>query len=86
MKKSNALLGLACGTLLAAGVMTANASDTPKKPAATVKCEGVNSCKATGACGGKTHDCSGKNACKGKGWIKLSEKECMDKKGTVKKS
>jgi hypothetical protein len=61
----------------------------------TVLCYGVNSCKAQGACGGKVDACSGKNACstevtcaghntcKGKGLVKLTKKECLDKKGTI---
>jgi hypothetical protein len=52
---------------------------------AKVKCEGVNECKGKGACGGATHDCAGKNECKGKGWIQISEAECKEKGGTVKK-
>ena len=60
----------------------------PKKDAKAadgteIRCAGVNECKGKGACGGANHGCAGENACKGKGWIKLSEKECKAKKGTV---
>lgn len=48
------------------------------------ECLGVNSCKSQGACAGK-NDCAGKNECKGKGWVKKTEKECKELKGTFKK-
>lgn len=48
-------------------------------------CYGVNSCRGTGACGGKYHSCSGKNSCKGKGFLKLSEKSCKNKGGKFRK-
>ena len=59
------------------------AADTEKPT--TVKCEGINGCKAQGACGGAGHDCAGKNECKGKGWIETSAAECQAKGGTIKK-
>lgn len=53
---------------------------------ADVKCQGVNECKGTSACGVPGgHDCHGQNECKGKGWIKLSKEECEKKGGTVLK-
>lgn len=53
---------------------------------AEVKCQGVNSCKGTSACGVPGgHDCHGQNECKGKGWIKMSKEECEKKGGTVLK-
>ncbi len=52
--------------------------------AKNVKCEGGNSCKAQGACGGAGHDCAGKNECKGKGWVMLPEADCKAKGGTPK--
>ena len=60
----------------------------PKKDAKAgadteVRCGGVNECKGKGACGGATHGCAGENACKGKGWIKLSDKDCKAKGGTI---
>jgi len=48
-----------------------------------VKCEGINSCKGTGACGSATNACAGKNACKGKGWVHATAKECKEKGGKV---
>lgn len=51
-----------------------------------VKCMGANSCKGHGSCKTASNECKGHNACKGKGWISTSsEKECMEKGGTVAK-
>lgn len=50
------------------------------------ECHGVNTCKGTTDCGGKGHECAGKNECKGKGWLKKTEKECKELKGTFKKA
>jgi hypothetical protein len=65
------------------------ADKAPKKmatPAAAdteIRCASVNECKGQGACGGADHGCAGQNECKGKGWIKLTEKACKAKGGTV---
>lgn len=48
------------------------------------ECHGINSCKGQGACAGKDHRCAGLNSCRGQGWLKMTEKECLDKKGTYK--
>jgi uncharacterized membrane protein len=50
---------------------------------AKVHCEGINSCKGKGECGGAGHDCAGKNECKGKGWISTTAADCKAKGGTV---
>jgi len=50
------------------------------------ECQGMNSCKGTGACGGKGHSCAGQNKCKGQGWLKLSKKDCLAKNGTFKEN
>ncbi len=47
----------------------------------TVKCYGVNTCKGTGACGGKGHSCAGKNACKGQGYLELEKEACLTMEG-----
>jgi hypothetical protein len=79
-------------------VSIANASETKssvEKKEEIGNCSGVNSCKGQGvkemnACKGK-NECSGNmnaqsaNECKGKGITKLSEKECLAKKGSFKK-
>jgi hypothetical protein len=71
------------GLFLASGALAAEQGG--KKAEAKVKCEGINSCKGQGACGGAGHDCAGKNACKGKGWVEVSSAaECKAKGGTVK--
>jgi uncharacterized membrane protein len=49
------------------------------------ECYGVNSCKATGECGGPDHACAGQNTCKGQGWISLTKSVCEGKGGTYKK-
>ncbi len=48
------------------------------------ECHGVNSCKGSGECAGKSNACTGKNSCKGKGWMKMSKEDCTAKKGTFK--
>lgn len=41
------------------------------------ECQGGNSCKGKGDCGGVGHSCAGKNACKGKGYVYTKDKaEC----------
>lgn len=89
MDSKNLLLAAALSGL----ALTASAADTakttaPAKDAQAVegKCMGVNSCKGTSACHSEKNACSGQNSCKGKGWLKTSEKECKEKKGTFKKA
>lgn len=74
--------------LSAVASLTAFAADKPAKgkdtkEAAQISCEGVNECKAKGACGSATHGCAGQNECKGKGWISLSAADCKTKGGKV---
>ncbi|MBT7610824.1 MAG: hypothetical protein HN576_13770 [Bacteriovoracaceae bacterium] len=45
-------------------------------------CHGVNTCKSKSECGGKVHGCAGLNQCKGKGWVRKSETECTELKGS----
>jgi len=79
-----ALIATAVAGLFAAG--TAFADEAAGGTATEVKCLGVNECKGTSECGVPDgHSCHGANGCKGKGWIKLSEKDCKDKGGTVLK-
>ena len=63
-------------------------SNAPQKEAKVVEgqCHGINSCKGTSACHSEKNSCAGTNSCKAKGWLKTSEKECKDKKGTFKKA
>jgi hypothetical protein len=74
MDTKNLLLTAAMTGIMLGG--SALASDSGKTTTDTVHCQGVNSCKATGDCGGKTHGCAGSNECKGKGWKKMSQKDC----------
>ncbi len=73
----------------AAALFIAGAAMTVAPTAAQadgVKCMGANSCKGHGSCKTASNECKGHNACKGKGWISTSsEKECMEKGGTVAK-
>jgi len=48
------------------------------------QCPGINSCKGSGACGGKNDSCARQNSCKGKGWLKLSKDDCTKKGRTFK--
>lgn len=77
-----ALAGLSLG-------VQANAKETATAGTAekTImgECHGVNSCKGTGMCGGQNHSCGGANSCKGQGWLSMTQKDCLDKKGQWKK-
>jgi hypothetical protein len=91
MNRKMMILGAAAAGILAA-TSVSSAADATKKPAtpadskavAMGECTGVNSCKGKGECGGSGHGCAGKNACKGQGWLKMSEKDCVAKKGQWK--
>jgi hypothetical protein len=84
--KKGAVVAAAVAGLFAANVAMADTHEGGAKEAGKVKCEGINSCKGTGACGGADHGCHGKNECKGKGWVVTSSaKECTDKGGKVLK-
>ena len=52
---------------------------------AKVKCEGVNACKGTSACGTAANACAGKNSCKGHGFLMLTKAECDAAKAKLKK-
>lgn len=51
---------------------------------ATVKCQGINSCKGQSKCKTAESACAGQNSCKGKGWITVpSAEECIKQGGKV---
>ncbi|OUR96676.1 hypothetical protein A9Q84_10055 [Halobacteriovorax marinus] len=75
-----ALLGLSA--ILPNATSAMSSSSDKGEEEMTGKCQGINSCKGTGACSGKTNSCAGHNSCKGKGWVKVTKKQCMDKGGT----
>ncbi len=79
-KLSSVALAAAAAALIATG-FTATAVASPAE--AMVKCSGINACKGSSACATATNACKGQNSCKGQGWIKASEKECVDKGGKV---
>jgi len=81
-KLSSVALAAAAATaaLIATG-FSATATASPVE--AMVKCSGINACKGSSACATATNACKGQNSCKGQGWIKASEKECVDKGGKV---
>lgn len=83
MNNKKLLAAATLGLMLGACASKGDAPTTTTQEA-TGECSGVNSCKGTGACGGKGHGCHGKNACKGQGWIKATATECAAKKGTFK--
>jgi len=89
MEKKQVLLAAALMALNLGSVSaTESKSTTQKSDAKEVQgqCMGANSCKGTSACHTQSNDCAGMNSCKGKGWIKATEKECKEKKGTFKAS
>ncbi len=79
---SAAALAAAAAGLFLAGMAGVTAAD---KTEAKVQCAGVNSCKGKSECSSAKNGCSGKNACKGQGWMSMSERQCLEKGGTVEK-
>jgi uncharacterized membrane protein len=78
-KKSALLASAAAGLLVAAATFVAPTAAL----AEDVECHGVNTCKGTGACGGKGHSCAGQNTCKGQGWVKLDKDACLKQGGKL---
>ena len=78
-RKSALLASAAAGLLVAAGSLVVPATAWAEE----VECHGVNTCKGTGACGGKGHTCAGQNACKGQGWIKMDKDACLKQGGKL---
>ena len=84
MNTKSFLMGAALAGMVAG--LSGCASNSAGTAAETVmgQCHGINSCKGTGACGGKNHSCAGQNSCKGKGWLKMSEEQCSNAGGEFK--
>jgi uncharacterized membrane protein len=84
-KKSNLLRAALMGIMAASTatlLMTPQvAAQSKAKDSEKVNCYGVNKCKGTGDCGGKTHSCAGQNKCQGKGWLKLDKDTCLKIQG-----
>lgn len=76
---------LAMATAAAVMFSTVPLSAADAADEAKVKCEGVNACKGTSACGTAAHACAGKNACKGQGFLMLSKAECDTARAKLKK-
>lgn len=80
-KLSSLAMATAAAVMFSTAPLTAaNAADEAK-----VKCEGVNACKGTSACGTAANACAGKNACKGHGFLMLAKAECDAAKAKLKK-
>ena len=77
-KKTNAVLASAAAGLLAVAATMTTATIAH---AEDVECYGVNKCKATGECAGKTHGCAARNECAGKGWLRLDKDKCLKIQG-----
>ena len=77
----SAAIATAAAALFATGVVgTATAQEVEGK------CYGANACKGKSECATATSACHGQNACKGQGWLKMTEKQCLEKGGKVEKS
>lgn len=78
VKKQRAVMAAVAG-LLAAGMSAfgSHAQAHGEEAEGEAHCYGINKCKGTGDCGGKSHSCGGQNACKGQGYISLSEDDCL---------
>jgi len=79
---SGAALAVAAAGLFLSGAAAVAAADTKE---AKVQCAGVNACKGKSDCATATNACQGQNACKGQGWLKMTEKQCLEKGGKVQK-
>ena len=82
MNKSVIIAAALTGLMMTACSTTSKTTSTDS--ASMGECNGVNSCKGQGACGGPGHSCAGKNSCKGQGWLKLSKADCDAKGGKFK--
>ena len=76
------------GAMIAASVaglfaMGASGVASAKSGEDEVMCDGVNSCKGTGACKGVHNACAGQNGCKGQGHMKMSKEDCKAKGGKM---
>ena len=80
---SGAALAVAAAGFFLSGTTGVVAADTKE---VKVQCAGVNSCKGKSDCATATSACHGQNACKGQGWVKMTEKQCVEKGGKVEKS
>jgi hypothetical protein len=80
---SQTALAVAAAGLFLAGTSAGMAAEAKQ---ARVQCAGANGCKGKSDCATATSACHGQNACKGQGWLKLTEKECLEKGGKVDKS
>jgi hypothetical protein len=80
---SRTALAVAAAGLFLAGTSAGVVADAKQ---AKVQCTGANGCKGKSDCATAISACHGQNACKGQGWLKLTEKECLDKGGKVEKS
>jgi hypothetical protein len=52
--------------------------------AATVKCQGVNSCKGMSECKSAKNSCKGMNSCKGQGFVSMTKDACSAAKAKAK--
>jgi len=80
---SGAALAAAAAGLFLAGTVGVTAAE---KTEVKVQCTGVNACKGKSECATATSACHGQNACKGQGWLKMTEKQCLEKGGKMEKS
>ena len=80
-KKRALVAASVAGLLAAAGLASLNGSAHAEEKTGNVPCYGINKCKGTGECGGKSHSCSGKNECKGQGYVALPKDTCLKIEG-----
>jgi uncharacterized membrane protein len=83
--KAKLLSAALTGLVLATTATAAEKTNSTKSTTTMGECHGVNACKGQGQCGGQGHGCAGSNSCKGLGWVTMTEKECVSKKGQWKK-
>ncbi len=79
--KSGTTIAIAAATLMLSGASLNAAAPSGEKG----HCMGVNACKGHSDCKTAKNDCKAANACKGQGYVVMTEKECLDKGGKIKK-
>ena len=80
-KKQRALLAASVAGLMASIGLASLGSQAQAAESTNVHCYGINKCKGTGDCGGKSHACAGKNGCQGQGFLMLGKDTCLKIQG-----
>lgn len=81
MNQSKSITGLAIAAAAASLFASGLVGAADESSGVQVKCFGANACKGHGQCKTSMNECKGHNACKGKGFVKMTERACVEKIG-----